>query len=521
MVLVSACGAERGQLNVSIGAGAGGDAGPADAGDVAGPDDTAPTSTPTPPPTPMPSGDTLDAGPSDASSSLPDLRTTTPTTPDSGGGVESGGTDAASLLPALPWPAASAIVAAVKPPVFPAKTCAVTDYGGKGDGTTDNTAAFAAAIDACAQAGGGHVVVPAGQWVTGAIALQNKIDLHVDAGATVLFGGDETKYPLVLTRYQGIELMNRSPMIYAYQQSNIAVTGEGTLDASQTTSWNRTDAAAFTTLVGWGDSGTPVKDRILPADTRLRTSFLMPYQSHDILIQGITVKGGPFWQIHPTLSSNVTLRDVSTNSTASEASALVIESSDNVVLQNGTFVAGADCIALKSGRDNDGRRINKPTKNVVLIHARCQGAGGLLAVGSEETGGVQSIFGYDLGTMGTGIDQALFLKATPTRGGTVRDINLDTLVATKLRGTFMSATMTYIGVTTGDFPPTFGDVTLSHVTVDGAARVLDLQGLPASQIGPVNLSDAAFTNIVQTTSSLANVKAVNYTRVTVNGVAPN
>ncbi|HEX3695002.1 MAG TPA: glycosyl hydrolase family 28-related protein [Polyangia bacterium] len=431
------------------------------------------------------------------------------TTPDRPGGI------------LLPWPAAVAIVGAVKPPTFPNKTCALGDYGGNGDGVTDNTAAFAAAIAACSKAGGGHVTVPAGTFVTGAIALLDDIDLHIDAGTTLAFSGDETKYPLVLTRYQGIELMNRSPLIYAFGRKNIAVTGAGVLDAAQTVSWNVTDDSAWTTLMGWGADGTPVKQRVLPAGSRLRTSVVMPYQSQNVLIAGVSVKNSPFWQIHPTLSTNVTLQDVTTASSGTEATGLVIESSNDVVLQNGSFVAGSDCVALKSGRDNDGRRVNVPTKNVVLIHVRCQGAGGLLAVGSEETGGVQNIYASDLATMGTGIDTVLFMKATPTRGGVVSDLFLDAINASSLRGTFFVATLTWTGLTTGDFPATFGPVSISHVTVDGAARVLDVEGLAVSLLGPFNISEATFTKIGQATSTVRFTKAVTYAGVTVNGVAVN
>ena len=141
-------------------------------------------------------------------------------------------------VPTLPWPAANDIVANTKLPVFPDRTFKVADYGAVADGKTDNTAAFAKAISACSAAGGGHVVVPAGTYVTGAIYLKSNVDLHLDPGATLMFSGDAFKYPLVLTRYEGIECMNHSPMIYAYGEKNIALTGSGTLDASGTASWN-------------------------------------------------------------------------------------------------------------------------------------------------------------------------------------------------------------------------------------------------------------------------------------------
>ena len=161
-----------------------------------------------------------------------------------------------------------------------------------------------------------------------------------------------------------------------------------------------------------------------------------------------------------------------------------------------------------------------PTRNVVVRKARCQGVGGLLAIGSEETGGVEAIFAYDLGIIGTGVNYALMVKATPTRGGVVRDIHIDTLTAAPLKTGFFNANLNFGGVTLGDFPPMIGDITFSHITVDGAPRVLDIRGLPNALVGPVNLEDAVFTNITQPTSLAVNARPINYTRVSVNGSSP-
>src|SRR5947207_4749409 len=108
----------------------------------------------------------------------------------------------------LPWPQARRIVARTRVPHFPGRVFNVLDFGAVGDGTTDNTAAIAAAIDACHRRGGGRVLVPAGTYLTGAVYLKSHVDLHLDAGATLSFSGDVTRYPTVLTRYEGIECMN-------------------------------------------------------------------------------------------------------------------------------------------------------------------------------------------------------------------------------------------------------------------------------------------------------------------------
>ena len=156
-------------------------------------------------------------------------------------------------VPTLPWPAADTIVASTTIPRSPDRKFPITGYGAKNDGKTDNTAAIGQAIDACTAAGGGHVIVPKGTFLTGAIHLKSNVDLHLEPGAVLKFSGDAAKFPNVLTRYEGIECVNRSPMIYAYRQKNIGLTGSGTLDAAATSSWNKgSDRAYLETLVAQG-----------------------------------------------------------------------------------------------------------------------------------------------------------------------------------------------------------------------------------------------------------------------------
>src|SRR5256885_552473 len=154
----------------------------------------------------------------------------------------------------LPWAAANQIVAETEAamPTFADTTFDVTTFGAKGDGKTDNTAAFAKAIAACsANPGGGHVVVPSGTYVTGAVYLKSNVDFHLNSAATLKFSGDASKFPTVLTRYEGIECMNRSPMVYAFGEQNIALTGSGMLHAGGTSSWNKgSDRAYLESLIG-------------------------------------------------------------------------------------------------------------------------------------------------------------------------------------------------------------------------------------------------------------------------------
>src|SRR4051812_46863955 len=183
---------------------------------------------------------------------------------------------------AINWNAVPSILARIKPPRFPARDFPITNFGAHAGGDFDNTEAIRKAIEACNRAGGGRVVVPAGVFMTGAIHLKSNVNLHVSEGATLKFYDDPAKYlPVVYTRWEGTELMNYSPFIYALDQQNIAVTGKGTLDGSASDenwwAWARrrgtTQAPAaedIRRLREMGNGGVPVRERVFGAGHYLR-----------------------------------------------------------------------------------------------------------------------------------------------------------------------------------------------------------------------------------------------------------
>lgn len=418
----------------------------------------------------------------------------------------------------LPWSAANSILSTTLLPNFPNKNFVVTDpaYGAIGNGKTDNTAAFQKAIAACNAAGGGHVVVPAGTYVTGAIYLKSKVDLHLASGATLMFSGDASKYPLVLTRYEGIECINHSPMIYAYGESDIALTGSGILDASGTASWNKGSnrAGILDPLVA---EGVPPQQRNVAG--RLRSTFVEPYNSTRVLIQGVTLRHSQFWQLHPTLCTNVTVDGVTTSISIANTDGCDPESCDHVVIKNSTLKAGDDNIAIKSGRDADGRRINVPTQNVVIWNNTFEGPWGAITLGSKLTGGIQNIYVYSNQVVGTGTSYALFVKSNTLRGGYVKNINIDTFHGVNFHKSVFFVTMTYFNQT-GNFPPDFsGPFNLNNYVVDTAPIALDVHGLSNDKVGTFNLSNSIFTHITNQTNSISNVTKVNYTNVTIDGTS--
>jgi regulation of enolase protein 1 (concanavalin A-like superfamily) len=418
----------------------------------------------------------------------------------------------------LPWANAQQIVADTVVPSFPTTSFNVTapQYGAVGDGTTDNTRAFSAAVADCSAQGGGHVIVPAGVYLTGAIALRSNVDLHLEQGAVLSFNGNVDEYPLVLTRYEGIECMNHSPMIYAYGQTNIALTGSGTLTALGTRSWNvgSDRAGILEPLVA---AGVPPEQRIVPNYGHLRSTFVEPYDCSNVLIQGITLSQSQFWQLHPTLCSNVTVDSVTTGGTSNpNTDGCDPESCDHVVIKDCTLDANDDCIAIKSGRDDDGRRVNTPSQNIVIYGCRFQGPIGGITFGSELTGGIRNVYAYNDQTYGTGVGYMLFVKSNTRRGGYAINLNLDSIQADHLHGPWGFAQMDYLGQT-GNYLPAFEDWNISNVTGDSDPLVFQLRGLPQDPIDNFNVSHSAFTNIANPASQYSNVADIHLDGVTVNG----
>ena len=262
-------------------------------------------------------------------------------------------------------------------PWFPPRDFPVTAFGAVGDGSTKNTAAFAAAIAACHRAGGGHVVVPSGTFLTGAIHLLSHVDLHVESGGTILFSQDPNDYlPVVFTRWQGIELMNYSPFVYSYGQRNIAVTGQGTLngqaDAGHWWNWKNLETADFDTLETMADDNVPVSQRVFGAGHYLPPQMVQPFGTDTVLLEGVTVINSPFWHLNPNLCENVTVDGLTITSSGPNTDGCDPESCDGVVVQNVSYDTGDDCMAIKSGRDADGRRVNA-ARRVRPEHQRLPG----------------------------------------------------------------------------------------------------------------------------------------------------
>ena len=429
---------------------------------------------------------------------------------------------------ANPWARADAIVRSITVPRFPSRDFAITAFGAVGDGAASCTTAIRRAIAACRAAGGGRVVVPKGRFLTGAIRLESGVNLHVADGGVLAFSGDPQEYlPVVFTRWEGVELMNYSPFIYAFKAENIAVTGPGTLDGQagpdQWWNWRGAGAAgsarqtaARTRLIEMQARGVPVAERVFGAGSFLRPNFIQPYRSRKVLIDGVRIINSPMWEIHPVLCQSVTVRNVTIESHGPNNDGCNPESCRDVLIEDCFFDTGDDCIALKSGRNADGRRLATPVENVVIQNCTMKDGHGGVVIGSEISGGARNIFARNCEMSSPNLDRALRIKTNSVRGGVVehvymRDVRVGQVADAAIRINFM-----YEEGDAGPYDPVVRHVEVRNLTCEKSERALYLRGYADSPITDVRLVDCRFQN-VEKESIIDDVDGLVFENVFING----
>lgn len=405
-----------------------------------------------------------------------------------------------------PWARLPSILAGIRPPTFPARNFPLTDFGARADDGTDDSAAFRAAIEACHRAGGGRVVVPPGDFLTGPIHLKSRVALHVSKGAVVRFATEPARYlPAVLTRWEGVELMNYSPLVYAYDQQDIAITGEGTLDGQADEThwwpWKKTTGPesqkpARDRLFKMAEDGVPVAERVFGEGDFLRPSFVEPYRSRNVLIEGVTIRNAPMWVIHPVLSRNVTVRDVKIVSHGPNNDGCNPESSADVLIEGSLFDTGDDCIALKSGRNADGRRLRTPVERVVIRDCRMKAGHGGVTIGSEISGGARDVFAERCTMSSPELERGLRIKTNAVRGGVVENVFVRDVEIGEV-GSAIDVDMFYEEGAAGAFAPVVRNIRVERMTVAKAAHALFLRAIPRSSVDGLLVRDSTFRGLGQ------------------------
>ena len=381
-------------------------------------------------------------------------------------------------------------------PVFPDIIVDIRDHGAVPDGKTYNTNAFADAIKACSDAGGGRVLVPSGKWFTGPIHLASNIELHLSEGAEIIFSDRCEDYlPVVLVRVGGIEIYNYSPLIYARDCENIAITGSGKLNGNAKEWWEMKgkETGNFFEMAA---KGVPVTERVFGTrEAGIRPSFLCLFNCKNVLLEGFTIGSGPNWTVHPIYCDNVIIRYVNVNTDGPNNDGIDPDSCTNVLIEHCLFDTGDDCVVLKSGYNEDGWRVGRPTENVVMRYCSSKRGHGGLVVGSEMSGDVRNVYMHDCHFEGT--DRAIRIKSKRGRGGIVENIWARDLKLKNMQREAVILNMVYgadRNKVSNEKAPKFKDIHINNLTCQGAPAAIIIRALEDSPVENVSFENVCISS---------------------------
>ena len=430
-------------------------------------------------------------------------------------------------------------------PAIPDRTVSIVDFGAAGDGVTLNTQAFADAIEALSQQGGGRVDVPAGVWYTGPIIFKDNIELHLDDNALIVFSDDKSLYPLHRIAFEGLDTWRCVSPLTAMHARNVAITGRGIIDGNGD-AWRAVKREKLTEgqwkrLTASGGIVSDDKKMWFPSESyrfgattgadqnvstwattredfeRMR-DFLRPvlvafHYCENVLIEGVTFQNSPCWHIHPAMCTNLTVRDITVRCPdyAQNGDGIDIESCRNVRLTGSRFDVGDDGICIKSGKDKAGRERGIPCENIMVENCVVFHGHGGFVVGSEMSGGVRNVLVRDCIFAGT--DVGLRFKSTRGRGGVVENIWIDGIEmfnnqtepllfdlfyggksASEVLEDGDEAEVTdMIALAVDETTPAFRDIHISNIACRGARRAMFFNGLPEMNVERVTVENASIS----------------------------
>ena len=455
------------------------------------------------------------------------------------------------------WDAAKyrQIEQSIKAPVIPDATMSITKYGAKPTNTAaQNQKAIQKAIDLCSKKGGGRVVVPSGQkFLTGAIILKSKVNLHVEEGATLEFAFQPELYPIVETSWEGLECFNLSPCIYAFKAHDIAVTGKGTIDGggSNDTWWPWCGSGRFgakeggiaqnkgarARLLKAGEDGVPMyiseeggkrkkkeikrsPERVFGATDGLRPQLVNFNKCERILMEDVTLLRSPFWVIHPLHSTDITVRRVKMINDGPNGDGCDPECCDRVLIEDCFFNTGDDCIAIKSGRNRDGRERNMPSKNIIIRNCEMKNGHGGVVVGSEISGGCQNVYAHDCVMDSPNLDRVLRIKTNSCRGGIIENINMRDIKVGQCGEAVIKINLDYEHneICCRGFNPTVRNINVENVTCNKSKYGVLVVALDTvCNVYDVNVKNCKFDGVAQGNKITGQTRDIRYDNYFVNG----
>lgn len=435
------------------------------------------------------------------------------------------------------WKECARIEKQIKETSFPDRSFLITDFGARKNTPYEPChEAINQAILSCCLSGGGRVVVPAGEFYVGPIILKSNVNLHLEKGAKLKFIPKQSLYfPAVLTRWEGIDCYNAHPLIYANGETNIAITGKGVIDgqASNETWWHMSGHPRF----GWKEGMTsqkkggrdrlfhlaenfePVYKRKMTPQDGLRPQLVNLNNCDRILIEDVTLTNSPFWIIHPVFCENLIVRRARMVSRGPNTDGCDPESTKNVLIEGCYFDTGDDCIAIKSGRNADGRKWNIPSENIIVRNCHMKDGHGGVVVGSEISGGFKNLFIENCTMDSPEQDRAIRIKSNTCRGGIVENIYARNIKVGECKDAILRINLKYESDENCNraYDPIVKNVHIENVTSQKSKYGVFIDGLDDRiNIYNVNLDNCRFEN-VKNGNYLYKCKDVRFNNLFVNG----
>ena len=427
----------------------------------------------------------------------------------------------------------------IQQPKLSEKVYAITSYGAK---TTASAAQNQKAINrtiSLASKKGGKVVIPAGTWNTGAIELKSGVNLVIEEGATLRFAFEPKLYPLVRTSWEGLACWNYSPCIYAYQAKDIAITGKGTIDGGGNNDtwwqWNGNPRFGFkagvttesqklgsrSKLLKQAEDGVAFDDRKFGMGQGLRPQLINFVRSERILIKDVKMINSPFWVIHPLLCKNITVDGVYIWNEGPNGDGCDPEACENVLIQNCIFHTGDDCIAIKSGRNNDGRLWNQPSKNIIIRNCKMEDGHGGVVIGSEISGGCENVYAENCVMDSPHLERILRIKTNNCRGGQVQNINMRNVVVGQCKEAVVKINLDYERkeICYRGFEPIVNNVNVENVTCQKSDYGVLIIGRDSLEnVYDINIKNCKFDGVVKEPVKITGkTRNVKFDNLVING----
>ena len=416
----------------------------------------------------------------------------------------------------------------------------ITSFGAKTTATAaQNQKAINRVISLVSKKGGGKVIIPKGTWNTGAIELKSHVNLVLEEGATLHFAFEPKLYPLVRTSWEGLACWNYSPCIYAYKATDIAITGKGTIDGggNNDTFWQWNGSPRFgykegvtkesqklgsrSKLLKMAEDGVPFDERKFGMGYGLRPQLVNMVHCERILIKDVTMINSPFWVIHPLLSKNITVDGVYVWNEGPNGDGCDPEACENVLIQNCVFHTGDDCIAIKSGRNNDGRLWNQPSKNIIIRNCKMEDGHGGVVIGSEISGGCENVYAENCVMDSPHLERILRIKTNNCRGGQVQNINMRNVVVGQCKEAVVKINLDYERkeICYRGFEPIVNNVNVENVTCQKSDYGVLIIGRDSLEnVYDINIKNCKFDGVVKEPVKITGkTRNVKFDNLVING----